>query len=393
MQQRLFILVALLLTVLHTGTSFASTKVDVNYYEDAALEQRYNNVCLIRNYRGKVLLNHSTGTLCEKDNKRFILFAQNVKDGTRLTADFGDGAEREIEDFKVLTDFMKGNTEETLFSAACSNGRSDMVMGFLSSYPENIIPARLVSLKTCMLSNDHRTMPHNQEIILLWNLIQVKNQPCHLVGLGSLISPWSHPDLFLRYQNKGLKKTVITGKISFEVSENEAERRDLFFSTFMEGGNHDVARCERPITSGFVGGSLRAANNEVVAVASHVDELEMMEELQQLHPLKAMFLGSWKRVAECCSAKVFYRVKLRHLALVGAGAYACFSPSEAGTIVGFGMMAIAFNLMESLYEDMTENLSPLRLKSYYIPVLPFMGEIDAQLEAYADSSSENGGYG
>jgi hypothetical protein len=390
MRQRLIILMASLLAMLHMSTAFASTKLNVDHYEEVAKSQKYNNVCLIRSYNEKVLISHSTGTFCKRGNKSFILSAQYVKGGTRHTAHFGDGVEREIEDFKVLTEFMEEDTKDQRVSSTRTQGRSELVMGFLSSYPENVVPARLVSLKTGVLNNDHQAMLENQEILLLWNLMQVKNQVCHLVGFGNLVSSLSHPNLLLSYQNKGLKKTVVTGKVSYEPSEKVEGGRDLFFSTFAGCGAQNATQCERPITGGFIGGSLRTENEEVIAVASHCDDFEVTEKFRQSHPLAGTLLGSLKRLVDrCAETKVFYKVKLRHLALAGVVAYACFNPSEIGAIAGFGLSAISLNLMKPLYDHIFKNLYPLGSRSYYIPILPLMSEIDAHLEAYADSSTEN----
>lgn len=255
--------------------------------------------------------------------------------------------------------------------------------------PEGIEPARLVSLRTSVIGLAHRTMPENHEIILLWNLMQIRNRECHLVGFGSPISPLSHPDLLLSYHNGTLKRTMVTGRIGCEISKDKKEGGHLFSTTFRGCGNCNATQCERPITRGFIGGSLRDENDEIVAVASHVDDFKMMEEFRQSHPWHSGLFNCLKRVTDFSSAKVFCEVKVSYLALAGVGLYACFNPSELGAIAGMGVWAFTLNLIEPLYARLTQNLYPLGTKSYYIPVLPLMEKIDAYLDAYADSSTEN----
>lgn len=123
MEQRIFIIITALMVVLHMGISFASTKINLEYYEEAARSQAYHNVCLIRSYNQKVLVGYTTGTLCQKDKKKFILTAQHVRGGTRHVAHFGNGLKYEIQDFRVLTDFKGQNTKEQSISSARATAR------------------------------------------------------------------------------------------------------------------------------------------------------------------------------------------------------------------------------------------------------------------------------
>ncbi|MGN6671293.1 MAG: hypothetical protein ACTHJ4_07135 [Candidatus Nucleicultricaceae bacterium] len=235
----------------------------MSYFEEPARQPQYSNACIVRSYQGKKLAYQANGTLCQHEEKVFLLTLADTVQGNRHTAIFQDQVERPIHQLNRVT-----KTDKVGFK------RSLLAIGLILDWPEDVIPAEL-------------------EVRTMFQPYPGQPSTCLIAGYGSRLTSYTpKTPVIYNGETTSLDQLLVPSFMSLKLSPifktiyNTGDGPDLNGHYYLHG-SPEATPYERPIPPGFSGAALRSSDNKVVGIAIASIPYWQTNEFSQKHPIAA----------------------------------------------------------------------------------------------------------